>query len=105
MNKRPESVRVADVQYAIIYTKKDYDLGDDAYGIILHEKCLIKILKTCPEDIVKHTVWHEVLHAIYYWYDIQDEDTEERVVSKVALGTYRTLLENPELMEYLTASR
>jgi len=44
---------------------------------------------------------HEVLHAIWHNYNMNDQDDEERTVSQMAMGLAQVLVDNPELLRYI----
>lgn len=56
----------------------------------------------CKKDC-RHanTLIHELLHAIYDVYHIQDTDDEERTVTTMANGLTQVLKDNPELFTVL----
>lgn len=53
------------------------------------------------EEKFRDTLLHEVLHAIYSAFQLQDGETEERVVGNLATGLMTVLDENPWLREDL----
>lgn len=50
------------------------------------------------------TVIHELLHAIWWAYQIRDDDKEERTVSMIALGWLALLRDNPDLLQWLNVA-
>jgi hypothetical protein len=102
MPARPKTIKVLHATYNVQYVKEDFDLGDDAYGVCIHDRLTIKISRTAPKDIIKSTLWHECLHCVYYWYGVLDYEDEEPVVNKIATGTLQFMLDNPQAMQYIT---
>ena len=47
------------------------------------------------------TLLHEIGHAIYWAYGIEDEDKEERVVGTFATAWTQVYRDNPELLEFI----
>ena len=58
----------------------------------------ISIVVDFPCDQVLDTLLHELLHAIYYFCDIKDDDEEERTVTMMAGALQALFLQNPELI-------
>ena len=101
MNSRPKTVKILHATYIIEYVNaEDPDLKDNL-GVCLSEKLVIKIKKSMKKQLMKSILWHEILHAIWWWLDLQENDEEERFVSKAATGSYHVLLDNPDLVKYL----
>lgn len=48
------------------------------------------------------TTFHELLHAIYWAYGIEEGDNEERTVSTIATGLTQVLRDNPKLVKFIT---
>ena len=47
------------------------------------------------------TLLHELNHAIYWAYGIDDEDKEERIVGTFATAWTQIFRDNPELLEFI----
>lgn len=47
------------------------------------------------------TVLHEVTHAIYWAYVIEDKDEEERIVTTMARAWTQVWRDNPDLLGWL----
>lgn len=60
----------------------------------------IMVVTTQPEDNIKDTLLHEVLHAVDYC--MATKLTEDQVAA-LATGLLAVFLDNPELMEFLNA--
>lgn len=50
------------------------------------------------------TLLHEINHAIYWAYGINDDDKEERVVGTFATAWTQVFRDNPRLLQYITES-
>ena len=48
-----------------------------------------------------NTLIHELFHAIFYVYNIEEKDEEERVVNTFANGWHQVLSDNPAMLNYL----
>lgn len=58
------------------------------------EECL------APTKMV-YTLIHEINHAIYWAYKLDDEDKEERIVSTFATAWTQIYRDNPALMDFI----
>lgn len=81
------------------------------YGHTDHTEACIYLNPTLAEDVVKLTLWHEVLHAVCEamlgdpaWRHLgsSPEAREEAVVRMLESPTLLVLRDNPALVEYLT---
>lgn len=50
------------------------------------------------------TLLHEILHAVYFVWNLEDKDDEERTVTGLSTGLSTVLHDNPELVELLSSS-
>ena len=82
---------------------KDSSWGDDAKlrGNCNRDKLEIKIDESAPKSRVIEAMLHEITHAIFYEYNIHDDDKEERIVTAFSTGWQQVLSDNPDLMKLI----
>ena len=98
MNKLPAEVKVGNR----VYQCGDLQQPNHALNGVCHvEEGVIYVAKDLQKDFHLEIAVHELLHAIWANYNIQDEDDEERTVSQLATGLTQVLLDNPELLKYI----
>ena len=93
--KIPKSVRIAGVEYQIVYVS-DLNNGINlAYGHIDYENSVIRLSSTIGTEHQKRckTLWHEILHGIVENSGMKIKD-EEVVVDMFARGIYQVLQDN-----------
>jgi hypothetical protein len=56
-----------------------------------------------PRRKVAQTTLHEVMHAVYWFWDLHADDAEERVVTKMAHGLAAVFRDNPVFSQWLVA--
>lgn len=109
----PFNIRIAGFDYEIIPTEKKLvakkkDVGYEGAGNIeLRGQCdyiAQKIdISTCfPEDAIKQTLLHELVHAISNHYKVplpDDTETMEEVVDSISCGLFQVFKDNPELLK------
>lgn len=61
----------------------------------------IRIDNSMTGALLIDTLIHEINHAIYWAYNIEDEDKEERIVTKMSTGLTQVLRDNPELLAFI----
>ena len=97
----PEGIKVAGIDVQVV----DWDHGDaetfGAYGIFSKSENVIKIDTTKDKIRVVEVFIHEVLHAAWAGYYLQDTDEEERIVSTLAAGLTQVFRDNPEVVDFL----
>lgn len=98
--KLPSPISVAGMTYTIVYGDKMIQ-NEDKCGECHNQTGSIRIAVGMGEDMTVNTVIHEVLHAIYHCYGIEDKDEEERVVNTMATGLFQVLKDNKNLFNFI----
>lgn len=93
--KIPESVRIAGVEYPVVYVENLNNGVTLAYGHIDYENCLIELSDNYGTAHEKRcmTLWHEILHGIREHNGMEIEN-EEAVVDMFSKGIYQVLQDN-----------
>lgn len=96
----PDSVRIAGVEYRVVFVPDLNDGINLLYGEIDYGKCIMEISSTsCESEHVKCiTFLHEILHAIRKNSGIEIEN-EEQVLDMFAMGLYQILQDNSRMFE------
>ena len=102
--KLPKSVKVGYRTFKIELKSKDFmeDMGkvadcDKEGGIIRLGK---HHLKASPQ-IAAEAILHEILHAIYYNWDLDDSDKEEKIVTQLTFGLCSVIVDNPKMWKWI----
>jgi hypothetical protein len=103
--KRPDKIKVACFDITI----EDYThlkaTVDQNYGRFSSMEMLINIDPEIKGKIKEvDTLIHEINHAIYWAYGIEDADKEERIVGTFATAWTQVYRDNPELLAFITES-
>lgn len=115
----PTSLKIGPVTYTVTsdinewtaLERQENRLG--GYGKSAHRTAMIYLNPDTTESVLRLTLWHEVLHALFEttmgspsWLMLaeNDFDREEEVVRKLEAPTLTVLRDNPELASYLLAS-
>lgn len=93
--KIPDSVRIAGVEYKVLYVGQLNNGVNLAYGHIDFENSVIRLSSTIGTEHQKRcqTLWHEILHGIRENNGMEIEN-EEAVVDMFAKGVYQVLQDN-----------
>jgi hypothetical protein len=96
---RPTRIRVLGKRWHIEYVDDlKNDAGNDVYGTCDEGSLTIKIKTWMPVDLQKHTILHELTHAIEYGMGLKLKERETDLIS----GGYMALLhDNPEFADFL----
>ena len=105
MPKLPTSVRIA--AFDIRIEEMSVAVANDArtFGDFSPRRSLIRIEQEGrPRAHVLDTLLHEITHAIWWSYNIQDDDKEERTVTIMATAWVQIYRDNPDLLAFICAS-
>lgn len=92
----PSSVKISYVTYKIEFVQPSSFICWD--GMCAHNA--LTIFVKLNNDIA-NTLLHEILHAIWYQYQIKDEDKEERIVHTTANGLCFVMQANPDVFAWI----
>lgn len=73
----------------------------ESFGQCDRQRGIIYVCDQFDPAVVADTLIHEVLHAIWHEYGMQDDDKEERTVHMMATGLTQLFRDNPALIRYL----
>lgn len=97
----PASIRVAAFDFAVVPWHPMSAAADRRYGEFSSMEGCIRVdpqagdIKTCD------TLIHEILHAVYWAYTINEQDNEERTVSMIATALVQVFRDNPDLLRFV----
>lgn len=93
--KIPDSIRIAGVEYKVVFVGSLNNGVNLAYGQIDYENSVIRLSSTIGTEHQKRckTLWHEILHGIVENSGMQIEN-EEEVVDMFSKGIYQVLQDN-----------
>ena len=63
---------------------------------------IIYVDESLTDDKKAVTLLHEIMHAVWVEWCLNDDDKEERIVDAMAKGLTQTLRDNPELQQLLS---
>lgn len=99
--KLPEVIKVACFDVKIEDWKPISAAASSRFGEFSCLESLIRIDTSIDRIKVIDTLLHEICHAIYWAYGIEDGDKEERVVGFFATAWTQIYRDNPHLLEYI----
>lgn len=107
MTTRPTEIKIGLSPWKIFYESEEY-LGGEAeqVGLTRPAEHCIYVYGLMPEQSVRTTLLHEILHAIAWTYGFHPggKDIEEAVVSLFAAPLLTILQENDTVRAYLLPS-
>jgi len=105
MAKLPKTVKVhPDFDPVLIEQRSSYwGSKNRAAGMFERsEKQIISYTKNLKPGDMEETILHELLHSIFYNYDINiNNRTEERLVTDISIGLFYIIKNNPKLINWL----
>lgn len=100
--KIPESIKVAGLDIEVeLMSPREAHAGTE-FGHFSSPELIIKIDETLPRWKMVDTLLHEVGHAIYFIYKIDDDDKEERIVSVQGTAWTQVFRDNPSLIKFIS---
>ena len=100
----PSTVRIG--PFDVAFEIKRGDVGEDGedkiVGYFNQLEMLVRIkdkFRTPPQHV--EVVIHELLHAMWMVWGLQDGDAEERVVGAFAVALTQCLRDNPQLVAWI----
>jgi len=102
LEKLPSVVRVAGYDIRIELMSHHQAAGLQRWGEFSSIEQTIRIQREMPSRFkAVDTMLHEINHAIYWAYGIDDEDKEERIVSTFGTAQMTLFRDNPWLTKWI----
>ena len=77
---------------------------EEIFGAYRHAAREIRLDVRRGSVDVAETLLHEINHAIWQTYALQERDSEERIVQALSTGQTQLLRDNPELVKWLAVA-
>lgn len=100
----PKAVKVGPHTFTVVERGKAWEAMTGAYGHTNYNDYSIDVVTEHRLSNVVDTLLHEIFHAIFYTYDLKDEDVEEKVVRVGTTAWLQVMRDNPELMTFVNKS-
>lgn len=97
----PNKVIVAGVVTAVKDFPEGIGQAKKRYGEYSYNTSTIYVGLSYPITIILHTLIHEINHAIFWLYNIEKDDDEERIVNTMANAWVQVYKDNPKLVEFI----
>jgi len=97
----PKSVKVGPYDVSIV--ERDESWTEEVHAVGMFESAKLRIEVNVYRDAVYvlDTLIHEIFHAIFFTYDLADDDKEEKVVTVGATAFTQVLRDNPTLTTFM----
>lgn len=98
----PEKIKLGAHEVSVSEMSTEDCIGEQRSGMFAPTRLAIQVhVAKRPPSVVSETLIHELLHAIYYDRNIQDDDDEERTVTLMAGGLATLFRDNPHLVDWI----
>jgi hypothetical protein len=97
----PGSVKVAAWVYKIVPWSTQEAARDNRWGETIHSEHTIKIDAGWGDKQAAVTLLHEILHAIWREWNIDEQSKQESIVSTLESGLASVFHDNPEVMHWI----
>lgn len=101
-DRLPTKVRVGHLDYAVEAWPVLQAMSAQRWGECSHMEQRIRVqAEVASVGQMMDTLLHEIMHAIFHVYGIEDSDKEERAVGIIATAWAQIWRDNPALMVWL----
>lgn len=97
----PEKIKVAGFDIDVESWDPEKADEDRAYGDFSSSKLRIRVDCSVNKYKVLDTIIHEINHAIYWAYGIEDEDKQERLCGAFATAWLQVYRDNSKLIDFI----
>lgn len=101
MAEFPTSVRIGHFDYKVEVWDADKASLAARYGECSHLEKIIRVARHHSPRQTAETLVHEMLHAIWAQWVIEDNDPEERIVNTLSGALCAAWRDNPEAFEWI----
>ena len=100
--KLPDTIRVGPYDFALVRLAMNEAMAKPRLGEFSSRAHRIEIVADAPSKLdALDTLLHEINHAIFWAYQIYDEDKEERTVAMMATAWVQVYRDNPWLIGWI----
>jgi len=95
-----KSLRIGCRKYSVQEWADAEMMTTDSYGQCDKQRGIIYICTHLDPIVVADTFLHEIMHAIWHEYNLQDSDQEERIVHTLSTGLVQEMHDNQQLLTW-----
>jgi hypothetical protein len=97
----PDSIKVGGLVFKVHLVKDLKSADKPCFGTMSWDEQRINLDSAIPtKEFVANIVWHEVMHALWAYFDIPTKGEETKVL-RIANGITMIMKDNPQLMDYI----
>ena len=97
----PKRIKIAGKSVQVVpLTKQQYE-DLEIYGAFYADTGIIAVYPQQSAANLLDTFLHEILHAIYYYWNMDDTDDEERTVHTMASALQALYVDNQHVLTYI----
>jgi hypothetical protein len=105
VERLPEQIRIGAFDFRIVKWSSSQAAGADCYGQCSTAEQTIRVQRDMPSRYkAVDTTIHELTHAIYWAFDIEKGDNEERTVERMSSGLMAVYRDNPWLLSWIQSA-
>lgn len=100
--KLPRKVKIGCYDISVVDWHPHAAAALGRYGEFSSLELLIRIDLSVNPVVIANTLLHELMHAIYWVYEIRDGDDQERTVTTMATGMTQVFKDNPNIVNFIS---
>jgi len=97
----PKKIKIGHYIFDVCNMTKDLRKHGEVFGVCDQTKQKIHIDVTATPAVLRDTLLHEIMHGVYWMFNLEDENKEEKIVSSLATGLLAVFRDNPEVAKFL----
>ncbi len=102
--KLPSKIKVAAFTIDIVNWQHHSAAAQGSFGEFSCLENVIRVDRSTNRFKLVDTLIHEINHAIYWAYGLEDEDKEERIVGTFATAWTQIYRDNPDILDFLQSA-
>jgi hypothetical protein len=100
--RRLDRIKILAFDYQVRWLPADL-FGD--YGRIDSDRLTLALLIDQPEQVLRDTILHEIIHALNFHLQLRESPSDEDIASRLSTGLLTVFRDNPQLASWLVEQK
>ena len=95
------SLKILNLDWSVTWVPKNISSGTEKFAWADLRNQALFIEESLSSGKSRESILHEILHALYWVFDLKDKEKEERVISCLSTGLLSIFRDNPKFALWL----